>query len=411
MTDQDLPRLSIPPRMREHMSYDKFAGAPPRMLVLEGQYWLDGACVSAARQLGWEVRGVPVAIVGVLSRESIAGLIEMLMAFRPDFVLTVNLGAMDEKGLFARLFEDLEVPYVTWFVDNPRTIIMGRTVYASSYSVALSWDEAYIAYLRSVGFPMVEWLPLAADTSVFNAEPAEECDLPPAFVGNSMLEPAQEHWKAVRQRPDIAEAVDRAFAENRVTREAFRQGIETMIPSEMVARMNEHERRHAEMVFFMEGTHRLRRDLMGRLAPEGVHVFGDEGWARLYPNNSGPAFDGSINYRQQLPMLYQRCEINLNSTSLQMPTAVNQRVFDCPAAGGFLLTDAQPSLGDLFDVETELASYNSADDCVQRLRWYRQHPSARREIARRARERILAEHTYARRLTRLLTLLRDRFGV
>jgi spore maturation protein CgeB len=419
MADQNPLRLAVSPRMREHMSYDKFAGGAPRILVLEGQYWLDAACINAARQMGWEVRAVPVAFEGVLPRDSVAALLETLVTFRPDFVLTVNLGAMDENGLFARLFEDLHIPYVTWFVDNPRTIIMGRTLYASSYSVAATWDEAYIPYLRSAGFPTVEWLPLAADTSVFNAEPLETCDLPPTFVGNSMFEPAQDHWRLIRKRPDIAEAIERAFSEGRVTRDNFRQGIETMLPPEILARMDEHERRLAEMVFFMEGTHRLRRDLIGRLAPEGIHVAGDEAWAHLYPNNTGPAgdkglqplaFEGPINYRQALPSLYQRCEINLNSTSIQMPTAVNQRVFDCPAAGGFLLTDDQPALRNLFDVETDVACYHSLDDCVQSLRWYRERPRVRREIARRARERILAEHTYTHRLTKLLAILRDRFA-
>ncbi len=410
MTDVYLPRLKISPRVREHMSYGKFAEGAPRMLVLEGRYWLDTACTDAARRMGWEVRTVPVTVVGTLPRESVAVLLETLMSFRPDFILTVNLGAMDEGGLFARLFEDLRLPYVTWFVDNPRTIVMGRSLYASSLAVALTWDAAYAPYLLSAGFPIVEWMPLAADTSLFDAEPAEAWNLPPTFVGNSMFDPAQEEWNWLERRPEIAEAVRYAFAQGRVTRESFIAGIDTFLPSELFARMDEHDRRHAEMVFFMEGTHRLRREWIRRLAPEGIHVHGDGAWPRLYTDGAGPAFDGPINYRHELPAFFRGCEVNLNTTSLQMPTAVNQRVFDCPAAGGFLLTDAQPALRDLFDVETETACYHSADDCVERFRWYRERPAVRREIARRARERILNEHTYVHRLDRILAILRGNFS-
>jgi spore maturation protein CgeB len=81
-----------------------------------------------------------------------------------------------------------------------------------------------------------------------------------------------------------------------------------------------------------------------------------------------------------------------------MAHTVNQRVLDCPAAGGFLLIDAQPALAELFDVEKEIASYESLDECVELQRLYRANPSARTEITGRARKRILGEHTYGHRL-------------
>ena len=51
-----------------------------------------------------------------------------------------------------------------------------------------------------------------------------------------------------------------------------------------------------------------------------------------------------LNYYKDLPLLYNACKINFNATSLQMKEAVNQRVFDVPACGAFLLTDLVWSL-------------------------------------------------------------------
>jgi len=93
-----------------------------------------------------------------------------------------------------------------------------------------------------------------------------------------------------------------------------------------------------------------------------------------------------------------------------MPTAVNQRVLDCPAAGGFLLTDAQAALEDMFDVKREVACYSTLDECRHLLHAYRRNPGARRQITARARIRILGEHTYARRLQTIAAILKERFG-
>ena len=85
-------------------------------------------------------------------------------------------------------------------------------------------------------------------------------------------------------------------------------------------------------------------------------------------------------------------------------------VFDCPAAGGFLLTDAQSALWNLFDVEHEVVVYRSLDEAVELLRYYRAHPEARRPLIEKARKRILGEHTYRHRLERLAEIMRNRFA-
>ena len=401
----ELPRLKVSPRLRELMAYDKLAGAVPRVLVLESQYWLDVACMNAARGLGWEIATAPVRMEGVLPRGDIERLLTTLGEFRPDFILSVNFSGMDVQGLFARLFEDLAIPYVVWFVDDPRTILMDRDVYASAYTVALTWERAYVEYLEAVGFPVVEYLPLAVDATVFNAEPAESWEHGPAFVGNSMNHVAERERSCVETQPELAEAMARAFEAGRVTREGFGRGLEALLERDLLENLDAEQRRHAELVFFVEGTRRLRHALVRSLEPEGLEVYGDEGWQEVTAKANGP-----LNYTEQLPGFYRACEVNLNSTSIQMPAAVNQRVFDCPAAGGFLLTDAQADLHELFDAEREVACYASAEECAALFREYRAHPEARREVVRRARKRVLGEHTYVHRLERIVAIVRERFG-
>ncbi len=402
LTHMESPRLRISDTLRSLMTYPKLAGERPRVLIPESQYWLDTACIHAARAMGWDVVHPPIAMVGHMPREMIARFLETLTAFRPDFILSINLGGMDEMGLFSALFADLEIPHVTWFVDDPRTILMGRTCYASPHAIALTWERAYVPSLEQAGFAEVHVMPLAVDDTIFNAPPAEAAHRPPAFVGNSMTDFAQREWIWIEERPALALAVRDALAAGRVTRERFGLGMQAVLENAGV--LDTQELRHVELFCFIEGTRRLRMETVQALEPEGLMVFGDEAW-RPHVAAGG----GFVNYTGELPAFYRDCEVNLNITSIQMATAVNQRVFDCPAAGGFLLTDAQASLDELFDAPNETARYHSLEEARDLLRFYRAHPKARHDIVNRARTRILGEHTYRHRLMQILAILRSRY--
>ncbi len=398
------PRVDIPAELRRWMQYRKFSGAVPRMFILESNYWLDGACKNAAQRLGWELASAPVVLEGAMPPQMVAELLKSLALFRPDFILSINISGMDDAGLFAQLFADLEIPSAAWFVDEPRTILMDRNIYASDYAVALSWESSYCGYLRERGFAEAHTMPLAVDTTIFNAPPGDAWPYPPSFVGNSMTGFAAREWAWVEEHPAVASALREAFESGRVTRERFAEGIESMLGG-VVRDFDPDERRHAELVCFIEGTRRLRHALVSSLAGENICAVGDEAWRDI-----APLWSPEVHYTGTLPGFYRQCEVNLNSTSIQMATAANQRVFDCPSAGGFLLTDAQASLFELFDADTELAVYHTLDEARELLRFYRSHPKARVEVTRRAQARILGAHTYEHRLRQLEQIMRARYG-
>ncbi|HPU98526.1 MAG TPA: glycosyltransferase, partial [Candidatus Hydrogenedentes bacterium] len=80
---------------------------------------------------------------------------------------------------------------------------------------------------------------------------------------------------------------------------------------------------------------------------------------------------------------------------------------ECPAAGGFLLTDAQPDLFDLFEPGAEAIYWQTLDECRELLRDYLANPGARRSVALRARQRVLKQHTYQHRLREMVRLLKE----
>jgi spore maturation protein CgeB len=84
----------------------------------------------------------------------------------------------------------------------------------------------------------------------------------------------------------------------------------------------------------------------------------------------------------------------------------NMRLFEATGVGACLLTDRTVRLGEMFEPEREVATYASADECVEKIRRLLAHDAERESIARAGEARTLRDHTFARRAARLDELLR-----
>jgi spore maturation protein CgeB len=152
-----------------------------------------------------------------------------------------------------------------------------------------------------------------------------------------------------------------------------------------------------------------QRDRLAKLIPlsrAGVKFFGDPHWRNFLPDAS--EYGGHLHYHRELPLFYQCVDINVNVTSLQMKDGLNQRVFDVPAAGGFLLTDDKEALWEIFAPE-EVATFRTVAEAKEKLAFFLRHPEVRQEKRAKARSRILTEHTYLHRVQSLLAQLAKEF--
>ena len=90
--------------------------------------------------------------------------------------------------------------------------------------------------------------------------------------------------------------------------------------------------------------------------------------------------------------------------------AINPRVFEIAAAGGFQLCDPCIGLEDHFDFETELPVYHDLKELREKIDYYLAHPEERKAIAIKARERALRDHSYENRAQQMLGLILERHG-
>lgn len=155
-------------------------------------------------------------------------------------------------------------------------------------------------------------------------------------------------------------------------------------------------------------TQRCRATALRQVCAKALHIFGDAHWTHLEIPGT---IHGQLDTQHEAPALYRHSLINLNLSSPQLISAVNLRVYDVPVAGGFLLTDWRDDLPLLFDIDREVVTFHSVEEANDKIAYYERHPSARSRIVEAARAHVLNEHLLTHRMTRLLTIARETFGI
>jgi Glycosyl transferases group 1 len=163
-------------------------------------------------------------------------------------------------------------------------------------------------------------------------------------------------------------------------------------------------------VFFYGYGDKFRREWMRELVGEssrrlpevdfalgGADFRGDVGRARLVGDVPFNSFNRAISGSR----------LNLNITRRSHATVYassTSRPFELAAAGAAIVSNPVEGIERWFEPERELVVVSSADEAVEAYRELLADPAAAEELGRRARERVLDEHTYVQRARRLLDL-------
>jgi spore maturation protein CgeB len=116
----------------------------------------------------------------------------------------------------------------------------------------------------------------------------------------------------------------------------------------------------------------------------------------------------------EIPRIFRTSRISLNfSGSGQNATGagrtggrqIKARTFEVPCAGGFLLTETTPGLERYYVVDREVATFDSPDELVVKVRHFLDQPEVRDGIARAGHEKTATEHTYEKRFAKILLRL------
>jgi len=381
-----------------------------RVLVVNPDYFLIPEVSRAFQQLGHEQQ-----VLLFDKREEDGGkvlqrILDRVADYAPDLLFTINHLGFDREGLLIEALTRLRLPSVSWYVDSPAIILNLYAGPKSDLSYIFVWDPTYVPEVKALGFSQVFTLPLGTSPETFYPQPVADLNrwrAPAAFVGNSMTETLA---KKLERLPSSAEFLE-IF---RQLQDAYRaqpyRRLDLLLEERGLAQhplilgLNPVQRTDLEAGVIFSATRDYRLECVRQLAPFKPAIYGDSGWRELLGASFrlGPV----VSYYEDLPAIYGATAVNFNATSMQMKAAVNQRVFDVPAAGGFLLTDFKEQLAEVLEPGKETVCYHHPEEIPELVRYYLDRPEARLRIVERGRARILREHTYRHRIQEMLAVLR-----
>ncbi len=123
---------------------------------------------------------------------------------------------------------------------------------------------------------------------------------------------------------------------------------------------------------------------------------------KLLPHLRPPVFGN------EMLQLLADASIVLNTHRDDQAMASNMRLYETTGVGTCLLTDWKPNLGDYFAEDSEVVTFRSPAECIEKARWLLDHPAERKRIAEAGQRRTLRDHTFDHRAADLDALIRTR---
>ncbi len=330
----------------------------------------------------------------------------ILDEFKPEMIFSFNGFGLDNEGSLANEYAKRGIPFVTWFVDKPAKVNIGAR-YSIPNSYIFLFDRSHMALFKDLGFNNVFYLPLATNPDRFrplNDIPKEKniC-----FIGDSDYKTIK--YLAANIDNMLGDSSDIFFeaVETAINKQGGSVGLSThdilkevMISYSIDFEAFPHIMKDMLQAFVeREASMRLRFEIISRLNESfDLVVHGDKIWRKIVGNG----WRGKANYfNDNVVKVYNTHAIHLNISKFQLTQAINQRPYDVSACGGFLLTDERKDLRNLFTHE-EILSYKDMEDLIYKAAYFLNNDAERKEMAKRARSRVLACHTYAHRVDEIL---------
>lgn len=350
------------------------------------------------RSLGWQTNLAEAELLGPDARGVLR---DHWRAHPSDWVLLIN-----QSG--GQLIDYLELPAEelpasvckwVWYLDDPR-FFMDRAFLPNEY--VFSFDETYIPYIQANQPAAAGFWPLGADMvrkGVVRDEYA--CDV--SFVGGVIDQSSKRAQLGPEMQAYVDRLVTRKLAERENTFDELTE-LEPFAPGKQIRLTPQ-----VSHYLYWEANNRYRLQVMEALSRFDLRIYGNEDWQTLL--DGSPLlnhFHGPIDPVRELPDVFVSSRVNINIHSIQCRGSLNQRDFNAPMAGGFLLSDWVPAASRYFQPDQEAIFWSDLDDLCDKVEYWIIHPEERAAVVEQGRRRVVSQHTYEHRVRQIVETLRSR---
>lgn len=144
-----------------------------------------------------------------------------------------------------------------------------------------------------------------------------------------------------------------------------------------------------------------RVELLERMVAAGlpVSLYGPPFPKWIAAPSLRPLHRGRYLAREDKAETFRAAGVVLNNLYPAEIDGYNCRLYEATACGATVLTESRPELSDFFEPGSEVTTYDSFDELVDKAKWLLANPVEARALGDRASTRAHAEHTYEKRLT------------
>ncbi|MGN0318147.1 MAG: DUF3880 domain-containing protein [Lachnospira sp.] len=310
------------------------------------------------------------------------------------------------------------IPYISLVYDSPQVMLYSYTI-INPCNYCFIFDKAMYMDLKKEGINTVYYAPLCANTARLDkmSVPGDGryvSDI--SFVGSMYNE---KHNLYDRLTASGISNFTKGFLDAVIDAQMMVYGdffMDQMLNGEVLNDMMkcmpvEPNKDGVETVNYLYSHYFMARKLASK---ERARIFellskqlSSEYNINLFTPNPTPELTGikncgSVDYYNQMPLVFKSSSINLNISLRSIRTGIPLRGIDIMGAGGFLLSNYQEDYYDFFVPGEDCVLYESHEDLVNKCRYYLTHDRERSQIAANGHGKVQEHHTYDIRIRQIL---------
>lgn len=332
------------------------------------------------------------------------------------FVFSVNF-----FPALSEICELMQVPYIAWTVDVPIQELFSKSLENKCNRVFM-FDKSQYLYFKDRNPEGIFYLPLATNTArwdkvISSASESERkkfgSDI--SFVGSLYGE--KNPFRKIKGMDDytkgylqgVIEAQLQVYGENfteKMLPDEIMRKLDPIIPDmhqplfEGKLQAQRYLIAHSFIGVEIAQTERIRLlNALAKTQKVDLYTFSDTSELSNVKVHQG------VKTLTEMPVVFNSSRINLNITMRPIATGLSLRVYDICGCGGFLMTNWQSELLEVYEPGVEAEYFTSEEELIDKVGYYLEHDDERKKIARNGYLRTVKEHTYDHRIADMIRVV------
>ncbi|MFP3153753.1 glycosyltransferase [Lachnospiraceae bacterium ZAX-1] len=319
--------------------------------------------------------------------------------------------------IISNMCEEMGIPYISWTYDSPLVSLFDHAIY-NPHNYTFIFDKAEYMRIAKENIAHLYHLPMATNLSRTGKLDITNSDIKKysadiSFVGH--LYEDNFYNASIHYFPDnFANELKLYLAKNLCNWEhpkpwpRVSDELATFMETALAAGSWNQYTLDNQLYF---GILLLTRKLAEMDRITVLNTLAQNHSTHLYTHNNNPhlqnvIFHESIDYYTEMNKVFYLSKINLNITLPSIETGLPQRIFDIMGCGGFVLTNYQEEIDDLFIIGEDIEVFHNLAELQEKADYYLSHEKERLQIAINGYKKVRDNYTYIHQMSRMLEIVK-----